>query len=80
MSHATAANTPAARLRGACNRIAERLDALIGHGLLALAARLAAAAIFFLSGRTLPPTLNTCFPSCWCSVCSRGSRPLPCSG
>jgi putative oxidoreductase len=38
--------------RAAWNRIADRLDVLIGHGLLALAARFAVAAIFFLSGRT----------------------------
>jgi putative oxidoreductase len=39
-------------LRGAWNRIAERLTGLVGHGLLALAARMAVASIFFLSGRT----------------------------
>jgi putative oxidoreductase len=39
-------------LRGAWNRIADRLTALIGHGLLALAARVAVGSIFFLSGRT----------------------------
>lgn len=41
-----------ANLRSAWNRIAEALSALIGHGLLALCARLALGAIFFLSGRT----------------------------
>jgi len=39
-------------LRGAWNRIAGRLTNLVGHTLLALAARVAVAAIFFLSGRT----------------------------
>ena len=39
-------------LRGAWNRIADRLTGYINHGLLALAARVAVAAIFFLSGRT----------------------------
>lgn len=44
--------TPAERLRSAWNRVADRLTVLIGHGLLALAARVALGAIFFLSGRT----------------------------
>ncbi|MCI3951907.1 MAG: DoxX family protein [Burkholderiales bacterium] len=54
MNHATssAAGAPAAGLRGVWNRIADVLTALIGHGLLALAARVAIGAIFFLSGRT----------------------------
>jgi putative oxidoreductase len=54
MNHATspAAGAPAAGLRGAWNRIADMLTALIGHGLLALAARVAIGAVFFLSGRT----------------------------
>jgi putative oxidoreductase len=39
-------------LRGAWNRTAEALDRLISHDLLALVARVAIAAIFFLSGRT----------------------------
>lgn len=43
---------PAERLRSAWNRVADRLTVLIGHGLLALAARVALGAIFFLSGRT----------------------------
>jgi len=49
---ATAADAPAAGLRGAWNRIADLLTNLISHGLLALAARVAVGAIFFLSGRT----------------------------
>jgi putative oxidoreductase len=49
----TTASAPALYgFRGAWNRIADRLDALVSHGLLALAARAAVAAIFFLSGRT----------------------------
>ncbi len=54
MSHAaaTAADAPATGLRGAWNRVADRLTGLISHGLLALAARIAVGAIFFLSGRT----------------------------
>jgi len=43
---------PAAGLCGAWNRIADLLTSLISHGLLALAARAAVGAIFFLSGRT----------------------------
>jgi putative oxidoreductase len=54
MNHVTspAAGAPAAGLHGAWNRIAELLTAYISHGLLALAARVAIGAIFFLSGRT----------------------------
>lgn len=37
---------------GRWNRLADRLDALIGHSTLALVDRFAVAAIFFLSGRT----------------------------
>lgn len=43
---------PAAGLRGAWNRAADLLGEVIRHGLLALAARFAVAAIFFYSGRT----------------------------
>ena len=39
-------------LRGTWNRIADLSSALVPHWLLALAARVAIAAIFFLSGRT----------------------------
>jgi len=39
-------------LRGTRNRIADWLTGVISHGLLALTARVAVAAIFFLSGRT----------------------------
>ena len=49
---AAAAGASTAGWRGFWNRIAERLTGLISHGLLALAARVAVAAIFFLSGRT----------------------------
>lgn len=39
-------------LRAAWNRVADALERLIGHSLLALAARFALAGIFFMSGRT----------------------------
>lgn len=39
-------------LRAACNRIADRLTTLVGHDLLALAARFGIAGTFWLSGRT----------------------------
>lgn len=54
MNHTTAsdAGAPTAGLRGAWNRIADLLTSFVSHGLLALAARLAVGAIFFLSGRT----------------------------
>lgn len=48
----TFATPPAQGLRGRLNRSADVLDAVITHGLLALAARVAVGAIFFLSGRT----------------------------
>ncbi len=48
----TTAVGPAQGLRGVWNRIADLLTGLVGHWLLALAARVAVAAIFFLSGRT----------------------------
>jgi putative oxidoreductase len=47
-----AAGTPTAGLRGAWNRLADRMSDLVSHGLLALCARIAVGAIFFLSGRT----------------------------
>jgi len=37
---------------GAWNRLATRLEDIVSHGLLALGARVAVGAIFFLSGRT----------------------------
>jgi len=54
VSHATAttAGPSTAGWRGAWNRVADWLTSLIGHGVLALMARIAVAAIFFLSGRT----------------------------
>jgi putative oxidoreductase len=45
-------DAPAEGMRGAWNRCADLMTNLIGHGLLALAARSAVASIFFLSGRT----------------------------
>jgi putative oxidoreductase len=54
MSETNAAATGASGqgLRGAWNRVADALTSLVSHALLALAARVAVAAIFFLSGRT----------------------------
>jgi putative oxidoreductase len=53
MNHATApANAPAQGLRAAWGRSADLLTDAVSHGLLALAARVAVGAIFFLSGRT----------------------------
>jgi putative oxidoreductase len=53
MNTITADSTAATHgLRGAWNRVADRLADLVGHGLLAFAARVAVAATFFLSGRT----------------------------
>jgi len=43
---------PAAGAAGRYNRVADRLAALVGHDLLALAARLGIAGVFWLSGRT----------------------------
>lgn len=43
---------PAAGLRGLYNRLADRLDSLVGHHVLALAARFGIAGVFWLSGRT----------------------------
>ena len=48
----TRSRTPIGGLRGAWNRIADRLNTAASHALLALGARVAVAAIFFLSGRT----------------------------
>lgn len=42
----------AAGARGGYNRVAGRLEALVGHDLLALAARFGIAGVFWLSGRT----------------------------
>jgi len=39
-------------MRGAWNRVAATLEGLVGHSLLALAARFGIAGIFFMSGRT----------------------------
>ncbi|MGA0025196.1 MAG: DoxX family protein [Burkholderiales bacterium] len=53
MSSTTTLTSPGSDgLRGLWNRIAEQLDARISHNLIALAARIAVAAIFFYSART----------------------------
>ena len=49
MTHSASAATGA---RGLHNRIADLLGSLVGHGLLALAARFGIAGVFWLSGRT----------------------------
>jgi putative oxidoreductase len=46
------ANAERRGLRAAYNRLAGRLEAIIGHDLLALAARFGIAGVFWLSGRT----------------------------
>jgi len=51
-TNAAMINGPADGLRGIWNRIADHLDRLLGHSLLALTARLGIASIFFLSART----------------------------
>ncbi|MDI3273611.1 DoxX family protein [Pseudomonas sp. AL03] len=50
-------------LRGMWNRIADRLDLMIGDSLLVLVARLSIAAIFFMSGRTKVSGFLTVKPS-----------------
>ena len=52
MNQTKTTGAPAAAVLGAWNRIADVLTGLISHGLLALTARIAVAAIFFFSGRT----------------------------
>ena len=49
---ATVSTAPAPGLRAAWNRVADRLSRWVGDSLVALCARFALAAIFFLSGRT----------------------------
>jgi len=52
MIHSTATNVPSGGLRHTWNAVADRLAMLVSHSLLALTARVAVGAIFFLSGRT----------------------------
>jgi putative oxidoreductase len=52
MNTIAADQTASGGVRGTWNRIADRLTDLVGHALLALAARVGVAAIFFQSGRT----------------------------
>ena len=49
---AASPDTGSSGLRGTWNRIAGILERAVGHGTLALAARVSIAAIFFMSGRT----------------------------
>jgi putative oxidoreductase len=51
-TYATGSLRPARGLRATLNAAAEKAAATISHDLLALAARISVAAIFFLSGRT----------------------------
>ncbi len=53
-THSPIGNAPASLsgLRGLWNGLAQRLEQLTPHGLIALAARLALAGIFWMSGRT----------------------------
>ena len=48
----TMTNTPASGIIGLWNRMADQLNGWISHNLIALAARIAVAAIFFYSART----------------------------
>jgi putative oxidoreductase len=52
MTAMTRSASPVAGVRGLNNRIADLLGSLIGHNLLALAARFGIAGVFWLSGRT----------------------------
>ncbi len=52
MIAATPSASSGTGVRGAWNRIADRLDRLVAHDYLALITRVAIAAIFWLSGRT----------------------------
>lgn len=63
--------THAAAPREAWNRIADRMTNLLGDGLIALAARVSVAAIFFLSGRT---HLSWAVPMLY--LIGRGAGPL----
>ena len=53
-THSPVGSAPASHpgLRGLWNGLAQRLEQLTPHGLIALAARLALAGIFWMSGRT----------------------------
>jgi putative oxidoreductase len=52
MTAVTPSASPVTGVRGLYNRIAEAISALVGHDLLALAARFGIAGVFWLSGRT----------------------------
>ncbi|MGV8859732.1 MAG: DoxX family protein [Pseudomonas sp.] len=59
----TSSYPPHKYLRGIWNRVAGRLDSLISDSLLVLIARIAIAAIFFMSGRTKVTDFLTITPS-----------------
>jgi putative oxidoreductase len=59
----TRSSTADNSLRGIWNRVASRLDSLISDSFLVLVARIAIAAIFFMSGRTKVSEFLTITPS-----------------
>ena len=61
----TLPDAPGGSLRATWHRAAERLTRLVPHDLLAVATRLAIAAIFFLSGRTKVEGFLTLTPSAY---------------
>jgi putative oxidoreductase len=63
-------------LRGLWNRLAQRIDALIGDSFLVLVARVSIAAIFLLSGRTKVSGLLTITPSTYELFRSEYALPL----
>lgn len=68
--------TAAGGLRGHWNRVADSLTAIVAHGLLALAARFAVAAIFFYSGRTKVEGLLTVTDSTYALFADEYKVPL----
>jgi putative oxidoreductase len=73
----SASNATETGLRGTWNRIASLLTGLVSHGLLALASRVAIAAIFFLSGRTKVDGLLTVNDSAYALFREEYKVPLP---
>ncbi|UVL91080.1 DoxX family protein [Pseudomonas sichuanensis] len=69
-------NGPANSLRHHWNRLAERLQQLLGDNLLCLVARFGIASVFFLSGRTKVEGLLTITPSTYELFRSEYALPL----
>ncbi len=69
-------SVPASGLRHHWNRIAERLQRLLGDSLLCLVARFGIASVFFLSGRTKVEGLLTITPSTYELFRSEYALPL----